>query len=354
MKTLDGFRNLFHKDMRFLKSNEKRCILKLFFMLFVFGIMGVIAFWIFSPKSATIYLECGAKQAKFALFSDQQVAYDIKSDDCYNGKIVFMADKTETMYAVNTSVPTEMVQQIQEKGFPDWESSNVVFPFIDGSATLSSGPFMRIMLERAEGGSFIYDMEITRDEGDGSGNWNRIELTNFSDDLIVLMDSTCDINMKGNTKTMPTGMYQIIGCSSIAFYAVPETNDSNSMDILFGYGLSGSIDHFKFLGLEKGTFELTYFAETEFKEIGHSEVEGTAKKPWQMQLEISDIGRYPIPIKIRGQVAPLKIEDEIYGPSLGQWLVDEWKELLLSVITFFFGWAIGRCERKEGESGKAD
>lgn len=251
---------------------------------------------------------------------------------------MFRANETETIYAVEASMPEEEIQQIQENGFPGWESSDEIFPFIDGSATLSaisgakseSRLLMTLMLEPPKGESITYDIEITRVKEDGHTGINQIELKNFSVEPVVKLGSVCDVNMKGTTKMIPAGLYRIIGCRSITFFAVPgDLEDSEN-----GYypQLNRSLEHFQFTNMEKGTFEITYFAETEFREVGHVEVEGQVQAERWLMLEISDIGQYPIPIKIYGQAGELKMAGSTCYPSFRQLLVDGSSDLLLLIV----------------------
>lgn len=140
-----------------------------------------------------------AGRAALSVTLDKLATFGIKSYEEYGGRIVFGANETETIYAVEASMPEEKIQQISEVGFPGWESSDEVFPFIDGSATLfsqtqsSSKPIMALILEPPEDGRFTYDLEITYVMEEGTSKWNQFELKNFSAEPIIRLSSTCDI-----------------------------------------------------------------------------------------------------------------------------------------------------------------
>lgn len=131
-------------------------------------------------------------------------------------------------------------------------------------------------------------------------------------------------------KTIPAGLYRIVGCQSIKFFAAP----GSSEDPENGYypQLNMSLNHFNITNAEKCTFEITYFAKTEFREIGYVEVEGAVQAGRWLELEISDIGQYPIPVKIRGCAGELKAAAENLYPSLWQLFVDKFPELFIGAV----------------------
>lgn len=304
------------------------------------------------PKSSAIYFDGTADQAAFSFCSDRQIAYGVKSDIEHNGKIVFETDGTELILAVKTSAPEETFQQAREGRYSDQELGREVFAFDGGIATLVSlapdpqvKPRMAITLKPPEGGSFTYDMEVTRDEGDGSGEWNRIELKNFSKDAVIELSSTCDINMKGTSETMPAMLYQIFGCKSIAFYAVP----ASPKDSEIGYDsrLRAPLKSFRFTNMERDTIEITYRAETNFVEIGHVEMKGKAQQDQELTLEISDMGQYPLPVKLSGQAGELTMGGVNCYPNPKQWVLDKRSELLLSIAGLFIGLMFKLAEEKK-------
>jgi len=296
-----------------------------------------ICWWLF-PRSSTIYFDGTADQASFSVPLDKLAAYGIKSDAQYNGTLMFSADKTETIYVVEASMPEAEIREIQKNGYPDWESSNEVFPFIDGSATLSaiskaeseSRLLMNLMLEPTTGESLTYRIEITRGRVDGKAEINQIELNTFSAEPIVKLYCACDINMKGTTKTIPAGLYRIVGCRSIKFFAAP--GDSEDSENGYYSQLNMSLEHFIVTIAEKGTFEITYSAKTESKEIGCVEVEGGVQPGRWLKLEISDIGQYPIPVKIYGCAGKLEAADATLYPSLRQLFVDKSPGLFVAAV----------------------
>lgn len=303
-------------------------------LLVIFGFIC----WRLFPRSSTICFDGTVDQASFSVPLDKLAAYGIKSDAQYNGKLVFSAEETETIYVVEASMPEEEIRQIQENGYPDWESSSEVFPFIDGSATLSalseaeseSRLLMNLMLEPQEGESLTYNIEITRVKEDGKAEINQIELNTFSSEPIIKLYCACDINMKGTMKTIPAGLYRIVGCQSIKFFAAPGSSEDREN----GYypQLNMSLNHFNITNAEKRTFEITYSAKTEFREIGYVEVEGDVQAGRWLELEIGDIGQYPIPIKIYGCAGELKAADKNLYPSLWQLFVDKSPDLFMAAI----------------------
>lgn len=312
------------------------------------------------PKSSAIYFDGTTDQATFSFCSERQIAYSVKSDTEHNGKVVFENDGTELILAVKTSSPEETFQQAREGKYSNQELSREVFAFDDGKATLSSfapdpqsKPRMTITLKPPEGGSFTYDMEVTRDEGDGNGEWNQIELKNFSKDIAIELSSACDINMKGTGETMPAMLYQIFGCKSIKFYAVPAI--SEDPEIGYNSRFKEPLKSFQFTNTERDTIEITYRAETNFVEIGHVEMEGTVQPDQELMLEISDMGQYPLPVKLSGQVGKLTMGGVNCYPNPAQWVLDKRSELLLSIAALFIGLMFKIAEdKKPVKEGKND
>lgn len=309
------------------------------------------------PKSSAIYFDGTVDQATFSFCSERQIAYSVKSDIEHNGKVVFENDGTELILAVKTSASEETFHQAREGKYSDQELGREVFAFDSGIATLSSltpdpqvKPRMAITLKPPEGGSFTYDMEVTQDEGDGNGEWNQIELKNFSKDIAIELSSTCDINMKGTAETMPAMLYQVFGCKSITFYAVPASPE----DPETGYDsrLKEPLKTFRFTNTERDTIEITYRAETNFVEIGHVEMEGTVQPDQELMLEIGDIGQYPLPVKLSGQVGELTMGGVNCYPNPKQWVLDKRSELLLSIAALFIGLMFKIAEEKKPARGE--
>ena len=200
------------------------------------------------------------------------------------------------------------------------------------------------MLEPQEGESLTYNIEITRVKEDGKTEINQIELNTFSSEPIIKLYCACDINMKGTMKTIPAGLYRIVGCRSIKFFAVP----GGSKDPENGYysQLNMSLNHFNVMNAEKCTFEITYSAKTEFREIGYVEVEGAVQAGRWLELEIGDIGQYPIPVKIRGCAGELKAAGKTLYPSLWQLFTDKFPDLfMVAILTTVFTCLINRVKR---------
>lgn len=315
--------------------------------------LALVLFSVAWPKSSAIYFEGTADQAEFTFSSDKRAVYKVKSYNQYNGKIVFGADKTKMFFIVDASMPEDEIQQIRKNGYPSGKTSSEVFWFKDGSATLSSksesaptvNSLMTLILESPDGNNFSYNMEITQSEGDGSGPWNQIELKNFPEDLIIQLHSSFDIDMKGTTKKIPLGLYRIIDCSSITFYAVPASPGDS--EIGYEFQLKKALDHFQFINTERDTFEITYRAETNFIEIGHVKMEGDAQKEQELILEISDIGQYPLPVKLYGQAGALTMGGVNCYPNQYQLILDKRSELLFSIVGLYVGLAFGKTQEKK-------
>lgn len=309
-------------------------------LLVVLVVIPIIIILASIPRSAAIYFSGAVEDASFTLTSDRVVTYGLKHDNQYNGTVEFRFEETEIMYVVNASMSEEEIQQICREGYPGWETSNTVFPFNEGIATLFTMPLARIILEPPEDGSFTYDLEITRDKQDETVSQNQIELKNFPEDLVIKLSSTNDIDMNGSTtKKIPAGLYRIVGCNSITFYSVPLTHEDSEM----GYNpqLNASLEHFRFTNSEQGAFETTYTAKLEHSDVGHVEVEGDASQEQRIKLEIGDIGQYPIPIEITGRAEQLKVAGKSCYPSVGQMLVDSAPQMLWMVIPAIAGAMFG-------------
>lgn len=200
------------------------------------------------------------------------------------------------------------------------------------------------MLEPPKGENLTYNIEITRVKDDGKDEINQIELNSFSAEPIVKLHCACDINMKGTTKTIPAGLYRIVGCRSITFFAAP----GGSEDSENGYysQLNMSLNHFNVMNAKKHTFDITYSAETKSREIGYAEVEGDVQTGRRLELEIGDIGQYPIPIKIYGYAGELKAADKNLYPSMWKLFVDESPKLFLAaIVTTVLSYLINRVKR---------
>lgn len=340
---MNKFKCFGKKVLTVVKTLWKIVVLASAFMLFIIA-------W---PKSSAIYFEGTADQVTFTFSSDTRAVYAIKSSNQFNGDIVFGADKTQMFFIVDTSMPENEIQQVRENGYPSGKTSREVFWFKDGSATLFTktesdltlNPFMTLTLESPDGQSFSYDMEITRHKGKGDGSWNQIELKNFPEDIKIILHSGCDINMAGTTKKIPQGQYRIVDCNSIKFYSVP----FNPEDRNIGYEgkLTKTLEHFKFTNTERDTFEITYRAETNFIEIGHVEMDGYAQKGKELMLEISDIGQYPLPVKLYGKAGALTMGGVNCYPNIYQLILDKRPELLFSIVGLYIGFVFDKMREKK-------
>lgn len=314
----------------------------------------IAAWWLSLPRSSTIYFDGTADSAVFSTVLDSPAIYGIKKDAHYNGEIKFEAEKTETMYVVKASMPEDKILEIQENGFPDWESSDQVFPFNDGSATLfaisedrpESRLLMKLRLEPPEDERLTYDIEITRVKEDGNAEINQIELKNFSGEPIVKLSCACNIGMGRTAKQIPKGLYRITGCRSIKFFAAPGGPEDSEN----GYNpqLNRSLERFQYLNTGEGRFEITYYAQMQPTNVGHIEVEGQVQKEQVrsgqcLDLKISDIGQYPIPVKVSGHVGELKMAGKTRYPNFRQLILDKSPDLLTLILGGIIGILISRA-----------
>ena len=307
------------------------------------------------PASSAIYFEGAADHAVFTLASGGRDVYAIKSNDEYGGTVEFHFGETDTLYVINThNRSEEEIQRSYREGYPGWKTSDEVFPFEQGIATLFSESGNEpgsdslypttLTLESADGRAFNYNMEVVRGEGDGEQN--RIELRNFPVGLTIKLHRGSDISMKGTNKKVPGGQYRIMGCTSITFYAVPLA----SVDLKLGYSpVNSNLTYFKFTNAGKNTFETTYRAETNFTDIGHVEMEGYAQKGKDLSLEIGDLGQYPLPIKLSGQAGALTMGGVNCYPNWKQWVLDKRSELLLSIAGLYIGTMFRKDQEKKSD-----
>ena len=76
------------------------------------------------------------------------------------------------------------------------------------------------------------------------------------------------------------------------------------------------------------------------------EVEGAVQAGRWLELEIGDIGQYPIPVKIRGCAGELKAAGKTLYPSLWQLFTDKFPDLfMVAILTTVFTCLINRVKR---------
>lgn len=114
--------------------------------------------------------------------------------------------------------------------------------------------------------------------------------------------------------------------------------------------MNSSLEHFQFTNRGTGTLQITYYAEPESSEVGHIEVERQAKTEQWLMLEISDIGQYPLPVKIYGRAETLMMAGTNRYPSLRQCLVDNSSVLLLLIVGAFFTKLFEKAQGKKSDS----
>lgn len=319
----------------------------------------LLAAQILTPKTSTIYFDGVGDVAAFTLHPNEETVYSIVSDSYGNGKVQLLADKTDVIYAVSTTAPAEVLQEVLSgKHEPYyWLSGRDVFPFVDGCGTISGEFGMELVLRPAPGNGedvdstwegLTYDIELTRGKESGIYEQNQIKLKNFSADMGIYLHGSHDLNMLGTAVQIPTGNYRIIGCKSIIFTLSPLASGTQDPSITLATSLDHvPLEHFCFTNSEKNTLEITYFAETKFSELGHTEVEGSATGGQGLYLDVESLCRYPYPVKVYGRVGRLDVAGATCYPSWAQWLLDNRSQLLYSIALLFIGMVIPKERGKK-------
>ena len=75
---------------------------------------------------------------------------------------------------------------------------------------------------------------------------------------------------------------------------------------------------------------------TEFKEIGHIRLVGTAQSEGSVTASVSDMGAYPILLTVSGSVGELSMAGHSFYLTCSQWLRTNMTSILLAIISVIF------------------
>lgn len=253
-------------------------------------IIAFLFFFLITPKSSVIYFEGTSEKSSFEL-STQVFQFRVR-DDLYNGKIKFGSSEAQIISVVDQDLLLDTQwEDLDWKAYQDQQ----VFQFNNGSATLDSADYLQFTIKMPDNSSLIYSLEITTAESDdGIEKKNLVTLTDFPKKAIIILRSDSQIHMAGNISQnkMHAGAYRIFNCDSISFFTCPphpyRIGDANE------WGLSATVRSFQIRNSGRQTLEFTVDSQTEFKEIGHIDLEGVADG--KLTLNISDLGAYPVPV----------------------------------------------------------
>ncbi len=303
-----------------------------------FAVVFLLFFERLVPKQSTIFYEgsldtCLEESAVFYVQSDQQFHYNIVSNQQNGGRIFFHADNMGRIYLR----PDNGIHPVVTD--PPGQEDHEGYKFNDGSATLWSDNSIYLVLQADDNSTLSYTLEVNR-ENIGEGDNNKVTISNFPDTAVVSIYSSSGFYMKGTSEMIPVGKYLASGCDAISFFVSAPTD--NLADMLIEKQLSG----FHVVNSERTILEVTYNAETDFREIGFAEIDGQASST-NLRLTIEDISQFPLPIQVGGDVGKLTIAGNSYYPSAKQWALKNYSEILFAMLGFFFTIMMGASDNKK-------
>lgn len=310
-------------------------------------IITFLIFYLINPKTSVIYYEGNSEVSVFDVVNVREFQLAVRTDQS-NGKIVFGAvDSTDVIQVI------DQAHLLNLSPSPDKQQGIEPYLFLK-EATLSSSESINLTINMPDDTLFSYQLEI---HGDGTteGGKNRVSIRKISKDAEVYIYSSSPIDMKGNTKQMPAGRYLIRCCDSIQFDlpygdevdASGQVTEDLSVRKNEPIQLSGEIRSFRIRNSERAILEFTVDAHTEFKEIGHIDLEGTVEKNETLFLSISDLAGDPVPVILSGKVKDLTMAGNSLYLTPSQWLRENMTEILLALIGLIFSVIIVRPSTKE-------
>lgn len=295
-----------------------------------------LAFFILTPKNSVIYYDGNAEEVYLDMSAKMLQIEARESPD--SGRILFYNDTENSkspICAINqATIPPTMPDASDPFELVDAQT----FPFVEGTATLLSNHYLELTMDSPDDSYFPYSLSITRqDSGDGFKNYITIE--NFPENVKIYVRSESEIEMYGNVSDshMDAGRYRITGCSSIAFPMCSEALQSTAGIRANGTNVSdGKVISFRFKNADRQIFEFTVDSTTEFKEIGHIELAGTAQCDGSVGVIFSDMGEYPIPLTLAGSVGKLSMAEHSFYLTGEQWLRTNMTPILLALVSVIF------------------
>ena len=306
-------------------------------MIVVLTVVLAVIFLIFFalvPRNSIIYYSGVAEDV--CLDISTKMLQVVVQNDPYNGIIKFHGDSgiLNSIWAIDQ----DLLEKISlDELDPTKYEDDQTFLFNDGIATLNCNNYLELTIESPSDSYFTYSLSITRrDDGNGSQNYFTIE--NFPEDTIIYVRGESEIGMYGNITAshMDAGRYRIIGCNKITFSMYSESLQTTKIGENESNLSSGKVQSFQFTNIERQTFEFTVDSSTEFKEIGHIRLAGTAQSEDSVTASISDIGAYPISLTISGSVKELSMAGHSFYLTWAQWLRMNMTSILLAVISAIF------------------
>ena len=246
----------------------------------------------------------------------------------------WLRDASNEVWAIDQGLLEKIpLDELDPKTYED----NQTFLFNDGVATLNCSNYLELTMEGPSDSYFTYSLSITRKD-DGNSPQNFITIENFPEDTIIYVRGESEIGMYGNVTDahMDAGRYRMIGCSSITFPMCCKLSQATE-DEESRHNLSdGKVQSFQFTNIERQTFEFTVDSSTEFKEIGHIRLVGTAQSEGSVTASVSDMGAYPILLTVSGSVGELSMAGHSFYLTCSQWLRTNMTSILLAIISVIF------------------
>lgn len=302
-------------------------------------------FFLISPRTAAFYYEGNAEWACFHVNASEKKTFQFNFlSDPDNGRIEFKSDPSQMIYAVELGLVPDPAMGLEDFEWELYEDEKV-FPFQDGSATLDSGApiWLTIALPDDKGASFT--MTIKNTESDLGDGWkNQILIENFPEDTYITVSSDKGLQMKGDTSgtRLAGGYYRVYGCTAISFYLSPPASESLENQTELDLSFATEISDFSVQNSGRQTIELTIDAETEFREIGHVQLDGQAKQTDSVFLQIPDLSEYPLSVTLTGETGPFHIAGQSVYTTIWQWLRENRTQILLALIGVIFSTIIVR------------
>lgn len=306
-------------------------------MVAFFTVVLIAFFWGFFalvPKNSIIYYSGATEDVRLDM-SAKMFQIEVR-DDPYNGNIKFHSDPEtlDSIWAIDQGLLEKIpLDELDPKTYEDSQS----FLFNDGVATLNCSNYLELTMEGPSDSYFTYSLSITRKD-DGNSPQNFITIDNFPEDTIIYVRGESEIGMYGNVTDahMDAGRYRMIGCSSITFPMCCKLSQATE-DEENRHNLSdGKVQSFQFTNIERQTFEFTVDSSTEFKEIGHIRLAGTAQSEGSVTASVSDMGAYPILLTVSGNVGELSMAGHSFYLTCSQWLRTNMTSILLAIISVIF------------------
>ena len=320
-------------------------IISLLFVSIIF-----LIFYIMLPKNATIFYEGETDTSSFTMLEDGRASFDI-INELNEGAVVFKNDAKEGdpferdifVSDVKTAENTDF-SNIDEYSY----DKEHIFAFKNGEGLLRSKKFT-LSIHMPDETPFSYKLEIAHADKSSpywniiSSDGNIITISNFPKDAIIYLISTGYISTPGSDIRIPADQYQIINCSKIIFGISEQQNMSNASEIdsSLNNKIDSTVNEFNISNNNTGKLEFTVTSDTDYRNLGHVKIEGNSPNN-NLTVKIDDLGKYPLPVQLEGDVHTMKVAGKSCYVNIRQWIVDNMTEILIAFITIMLPILISR------------